>query len=115
MNKEVGRRGRVVEDRYHEHILKTPQEVRNALCYVLRNSARHELEWDTAGGVPGVDPYSSGAYFDGWRNDRGPPPNGSEPPPVSPAQTWLLKVGWRRCGLIGIEEIPGRGASRSGR
>ena len=114
MNKEVGRRGRVVEDRYHEHILKTPQEVRNALCYVLRNSARHELEWDTAGGVPGVDPYSSGAYFDGWRKDRGPP-TGSEPPPVSPAHTWLLKVGWRRCGLIGIEEIPGRKASRRGR
>lgn len=85
LNKELGRRGRILQDRYHEHILKTPQEVRNALCYVLRNSARHEAEMDTTGGVPGVDPFSSGVYFDGGRNYRGGPRAGPDPPPVAHA------------------------------
>jgi REP element-mobilizing transposase RayT len=105
LNKATERKGKVFADRYHEHILKTPREVRNALCYVLRNQARHEIERDTAGGMPGVDIFSSGRYFDGWRNYRGKPLEGADPP-VAPARTWLLSKGWRRCGLIGIEEIP---------
>lgn len=48
LNKELGRRGRVLRDRYHEHILRTPREVRNALCYVLRNSARGDAPASSA-------------------------------------------------------------------
>ncbi len=108
LNKKIGRQGGVFADRYHEHILRTPREVRNAICYVLRNQARHEVERDTAGGLPGVDIYSSGHYLDGWRNFRGRPREGVDPP-VARARTWLLGKGWRRCGLIGLEEIPGNG------
>ena len=107
LNAAVGRRGRVIEDRYHEHILKTPQEVRNALCYVLRNVAKHQSVMGTDGVMPGVDPYSSGIYFDGWRDYRPPPRAGPEPPPVAAARTWLLQTGWRRCGLISTAEVPG--------
>ncbi len=106
LNNKIDRKGKVFADRYHEHVLKTPREVRNALCYVLRNQARHEIERDTAGGIPGVDIFSSGTYFDGWRNYRGKPRESADPP-VCRARTWLLRKGWRRCGLIGVEEIPG--------
>jgi len=105
LNAEVGRKGRVIEDRYHEHILKTPREVRNALCYVLRNHAHHAAARDTDGLKAGVDPYSSGVCFDGWRDYR--PRAGPRPPPVAPAHTWLLAKGWRRCGLISTAEVPG--------
>jgi hypothetical protein len=27
--------------------------------------------------------------------------------PIAPAETWLLRVGWRRHGLIGVGERPG--------
>jgi len=27
---------------------------------------------------------------------------------VSPAQTWLLRIGWKKCGLIDPGEVPGR-------
>jgi len=106
LNNEVGRKGRVLEDRYHAHILKTPREVRNALCYVLRNSARHEAARSTDR-VAGVDPYSSGIYFDGWRGYKPHSRAGPERPPVAEARTWLLCKGWRRHGLIGLDEIPG--------
>ena len=107
LNKAAGRRGRVIEDRYHEHILKTLQEVRNALCYVLRNHAHHVSATDTDGLMAGVDPYSSGIYFDGWRDYRPRPRAGPQPPPVAAARTWLLHTGWRRCGLISTAEVPG--------
>ena len=35
------RHGRVVGDRYHAHILRTPTEVRRARAYLLGNAARH--------------------------------------------------------------------------
>jgi len=90
LNKEVDRKGRVLEDRYHSHILKTPREVRNALCYLLRNNARHEAARSTDR-VAGVDPYSSGMYFDGWRGYKPKPRAGPDPPPVA-----ALAVGARR-------------------
>jgi hypothetical protein len=40
LNRMMSRRGRVLGDRYHLHILKTPTEVRHAVHY-LRNNARH--------------------------------------------------------------------------
>ena len=106
LNKAAGRRGRVIVDRYHAHILKTPREVRNALCYVMRNHAHHQAACGTDGGMAGVDPYSSGRYFDGWRDHRPPPRAGPDPPPVPTAHTWLLRKGWRRCGLIRTAEVP---------
>jgi len=94
-----GRRGRVFADRYHDQILRTPRQVRNALRYVLNKARRHKVQ--LAGTRP--DPCSSGRWFDGWRDwlARGP---GA---PVARARTWLLRVGWRRHRLIGLCETPG--------
>ncbi len=47
------RRGKVFVDRYHLHILKTPQEVKNALIYLFKNAARHYKLKNI------FDPYSS--------------------------------------------------------
>jgi REP element-mobilizing transposase RayT len=94
------RTGKLFADRYHDRILRTPREVRNALTYVLHNAAKH-------GVAPMcVDPYSSARWFEGWdraSNTREPPPN-----PLARAKTWLLSVGWLRHGRIAIElgEIP---------
>ena len=41
LNKLWRRRGTVFADRYHDRILKTPREVRNALVYVLGNARHH--------------------------------------------------------------------------
>jgi len=38
------RRGKVFADRYHDHILRSPREVRNALRYVLANARKHAAE-----------------------------------------------------------------------
>ena len=48
MNRIMKRSGRVLIDRYHEHILKTPTEVRNARHYLLNNVYKHY-------GIPGPD------------------------------------------------------------
>ena len=105
LNGEWDRRGEVFEDRYHAEILRTPTQVRNALLYVLQNARRHGES--SRGWVGGVDPFSSGRYFDGWRDPSGlPPPDPGEPLPVAAATTYLLTTAWRRRGLLGIREIP---------
>lgn len=95
LNRLWGRSGAVIADRYHARALATPREVRNALNYVLQNARGH--------GIPlrGPDPCSTGPWFDGWA-DPVPSARTREPCPSSAARTWLLRVGWRRHGLIAL-------------
>lgn len=98
LNRLWNRRGSVFSDRFHARALRTPREVRAAIVYVLQNARHHGLR------ILGVDPFSSGSWFDGWRQGRVLVASS----PCVPARTWLLSVGWKRHGLIGIEESPRR-------
>ncbi|HVS09743.1 MAG TPA: hypothetical protein VMS76_07695 [Planctomycetota bacterium] len=51
----------------------------------------------------GVDPFSSGLGFDGWREAK---PSVSVPSILPKARTWLLTLGWRRWGLISLDTVP---------
>jgi REP element-mobilizing transposase RayT len=103
VNRVFPRSGPVLLDRYHMRALRTPREVRNALAYVLLNARRHAGR--RAKNVETVDPASSGRWFDGWRRS---PAQASDPPAVARPHTWLVQNGWRRRGLIGLDEIPTR-------
>ncbi len=59
LNRMMGRSGRVFEDRYHAHVLKTPAEVRNARRYVLGNFASHARRRGEPVREGFVDPFSS--------------------------------------------------------
>jgi len=106
LNAALSRKGRVFSDRYFAHTLKTPREVWTAVRYVLLNSRRHGAQRHQGWDPDWVDPCSSGRWFDGWRQLRPPPPPG-KPPPVADAHSWLLRVGWRRHGLLSTGEVPG--------
>ena len=41
LNRVMQRHGRVISDRYHVHILKTPSEVKRARHYLLNNAHHH--------------------------------------------------------------------------
>src|ERR1051325_9668788 len=41
VNETLGRRGRVLADRYHARALTSPRAVRNAIVYVLQNHKHH--------------------------------------------------------------------------
>jgi REP element-mobilizing transposase RayT len=111
VNAAMRSRGQVVAERSHQEILKTPQQVRNALCYVLQNARRHGVA--PSGWLGGIDPYSSGRYFDGWSEVPDlPEPGPDEPAVVADAHTWLLTTGWRRRGLIGVHEVPAAAQAR---
>jgi REP-associated tyrosine transposase len=58
INHVMGARGSRVAERYHEHVLKTPTETRNALKYVLRNRAHHLAKRGEPSDPP-VDRFSS--------------------------------------------------------
>lgn len=106
VNRALGRRGQVFVERYFGRILKTPKQVKHCLLYVLNNVRRHASQRGRTYGREWIDPCSSGAYFDGWREAPARlPPAGA--PPVAPARTWLLRVGWRRKGLIAVSAVPG--------
>jgi putative transposase len=98
INRAAHRRGRVWRHRYHAHYLRTPSEVRAALVYVLLNFRKHLKA------APGLDPRSSGRWFDGWVSGR---PHARDPPAVVAPRTWLAIFGWRRAGgLIDFGESP---------
>ena len=116
INKFLEREGAVFDDRYHVEILRTPSQVRNALCYVLQNARRHGEYLE--GKYRGADPFSSAWWFDGWKDPSWR--NGMPPPEartVAEAGTWLLRVGWKRSplGLIAIDELPAAGGPRAAR
>jgi hypothetical protein len=99
------RAGRVLADRCHVHVLRTPREVRNAIAYVLLNARRHLAKSGRAlPRIVRIDPASSGRWFSGGRTGA---PKCNDPPAVSAPRTWLLSVGWRRRGLIDSYEVPG--------
>jgi putative transposase len=97
VNRALGRAGRVWAERYHARLLRTPREVRNALVYILNNFRKHLR------GARGLDPCSSARWFNGWRSA---PVHTIDASPVAPASTWLARVGWRRHGLIDVDEGP---------
>lgn len=106
LNRLWCRKGRVFADRFHSRILRTPREVRYALGYVLNNARKHGARF------AGLDPFASGAAFDGWKGPTMLPHPAllATQPPVVSARTWLLAVGWRRHGRIDVDAIPGRAA-----
>ena len=119
VNRVFARSGPVLAGRFHHRVLRTPREVRRALAYVLLNTRRHWAKRHRAATPPvALDLASSGRWFDGW---RGPPevPGkelaaarggfNAQPREVAPPRSWLLRVGWRRHGLIAPSEVPGLG------
>jgi REP element-mobilizing transposase RayT len=110
VNRVARRSGRVLDGRYHHRALRTPREVRRALAYVLTNARRHLAKAGRAARAAGprLDPASSARWFDGWR-----PQAASRLPgiaancEVAQPRTWLLRIGWRRHGLIDPNEMPG--------
>lgn len=106
VNRIFARRGPVLADRYHRHVLRTPREVRNALAYVLLNARRHLAKLGRA--LPSsdvLDPASSGRWFGGWRRSC-ELCGATDSPAVAAPRTWLLAFGWRRHGLISPAEVP---------
>ena len=89
--------GRVWRERYHARELTTPRAVRKALVYVLMNARKHGLALAT-----GIDVFSSAPWFDGF---AGYAPT-TNPGFIRAPRTWLARVGWRRRGLLGLDERP---------
>ena len=103
LNRIWGRVGRVLADRYHSRVLRTPREVRNALVYVLQNARKHGA-WSVRGAP---DPFSSGRAFGGWKERPVIIPRPEDAPSfLAQARTWLLGRGWRRHGLLSLHEVP---------
>jgi putative transposase len=98
VNRVLGRRGKVVGDRYHVRPLTTPRQMRTSMVYVLFNFRKH------LHAPAGVDPRSSGPHFSGWH--RAPVAAIAPAATVLPT-TWMAAIGWRRAGgPLRVEEHP---------
>ena len=75
LNRMMKRRGRVLGDRFHAHVLRTPTETRRAVAYVRSNYRKHLAELGRRVSSRFIDEYSSDA------------PGVALPSPA----TWLLK------------------------
>jgi hypothetical protein len=104
VNRALHRRGALWAERYHASALRTPRMVRNALVYVLANARKHLRA------IAGIDPCSSARWFDGFLHTP-PSPSPLDTPPTKVPRTWLLRIGWRRHGLLAHDEGPRRRAA----
>lgn len=98
VNRALATPGRVWGDRYHARDLKTPRAVRNALVYVLMNARKHGMRVSS-----GIDAFSSAPWFRGFAFSAAPD---NDEAPIVHARTWLASTGWRRHGLVRLEERP---------
>jgi len=111
INGVLERKGRVFADRYHAHVLRTPREVRHAVAYVLHNARKH-VGQRARRPTGWLDPCSTAAWFVGFRDAVATDPRSVAlavalgPPCTRGARTWLLREGWRRCGLVSVDEVP---------
>jgi REP element-mobilizing transposase RayT len=114
LSRKLRRTGALFEGRFHSRALCTPTEVRNALRYVLLNARHHAAEHGRTLASDWVDTYSSAPWFDGWdRPITLDPARPAASDPMATASTWLLSTGWRRLGLLSINDVPGEvGATR---
>ena len=94
LNRMMGRKGRVFDDRYHARVLRTPTEVRHAIRYVLENARKHAAQRGETYAPGYVDPYSSA---------------GAPDVSLPPAQTWLLRTGKRAGSCAASGRHPARG------
>jgi REP element-mobilizing transposase RayT len=109
LNKLWGRRGRVLADRHHDRILKTPREVRHVVRYVLANGKKHAAEGREVTVPAAIDTFTSAPWFDGFRETIVVRGLAAIVRPVTDARTWLLTIGWRRHGLLSVHEAPAAG------
>ncbi len=115
----VCRRGAVFPDRYHVEVIRSPRQARHAIAYVVNNWRKHGEQGRDVARRWQVDPFSTGVSFSGWREHgaSGPPwmwPPSYEPLVARRPRSWLLRVGWRRHGLISVTETPSAGSVRRG-
>ena len=108
-NRMLRRHGQFWADRWYDSPLRTPRQVRHALVYVLQNRQKHA---PSTVRVPQLDPLSSAQWFDGFA--RGIPRGFRSvgPPCVVRAHSWLLRIGWKKRGLIEPNELPQGVATR---
>jgi REP element-mobilizing transposase RayT len=83
MNRMMGRKtGRVMGDRYHARLVRTPTETKRVIHYIRDNHRQHMAAIGNLLPPGWVDPFSSDSL---------------ELQIVLPApETWLLSVGWQR-------------------
>ena len=84
--------------------------MRRALAYVLLNARRHlaKIRGISRSATVHLDGASSARWFDGWRLEAASRFRvSSGAPEVARPRTWLLRVGWRRHGLVDPSEVPG--------
>jgi len=108
VNRVTGRSGPVLDGRYHHRSLRSPREVRRALAYVLLNARRHLAKRrNVSSAAVHFDGASSARWFDGWRSEAASrlPAEGASREVARP-RTWLLRMGWRRHGLVDPREVP---------
>jgi hypothetical protein len=98
VNRVLGRKGKVVGDRYHARPLTTPRQMRTSMVYVLLNFRKHLR------GPACIDPRSSGQHFSGWQAT--PVATNVAPARFQP-DTWMARVGWRLAGgPLRVDEHP---------
>jgi hypothetical protein len=98
VNRVLGRKGKVVGDRYHVRPLTSPRQMRTSMVYVLLNFRKHLRA------PAGIDPRSSGPHFAGWHRAPGATIG---PAATAAPTTWMATIGWQRAGgPLKLEERP---------
>ena len=99
LNKLWERAGQVFADRYWSRVVRKVNELRRLVRYVMQNARRHGVR------IPSdrPDEYSSGPWFDHWRDHEGRTFS-SEPPPTERPSDMALACARRF--VLELDETP---------
>lgn len=101
LNRLWDRKGTIFSERYHDRAISTPKQARTVLLYVVGNFRKHAAQAGRVLRPRWVDPFSSARQLDGWQQNVR-----LEPGVVAAPQSWLLRIGWKRHGLLDAHAIP---------
>ena len=76
---------------------------------MLGNGKKHQRDGRHVRVAAPVDNFTSGPWFDGWKEVIRFAGLEAHIRPISTAKTWLLSVGWRRHGLVSAYDMPATG------
>ncbi|MCB9916420.1 MAG: transposase [Planctomycetes bacterium] len=106
LNKRWGRRGRVFAARFHAEVIRSLRHLWHTLRYVLCNHNKHETGRTLLRGRLVPDLFSSGRYFEHWRDHAHEPDWNPRHPDahVSPP-SWQLLECVRRYGRLSLRAM----------
>ena len=76
---------------------------------IRANGKKHQRDGRQVRVAASIDTFTSAPWFDGWREVVRVHGLEAIVRPIARAHTWLMSIGWRRHGLLSVNDVAAAG------